>query len=494
MALVTAALCGCGADSTPAAADSTTDVLGEVANDVFVSDTTAPNTSDTSTTSDTTVPDTGDITTSDSTEDADTSAPHDVADTADTPDVRPSTCPAVALTGPLAADRAASSYGLGFDGATDLGFGGRGPDTFIIEIWEDSEGTFDLASVDNADYLSCAQCVLVLVDLVGETPTAVYFQRSGSLMVTGLPSDGAPSFTLSDVILGEADADVVPIEGGFCRSITNETLTVTVVEGPTDWTCDPELYGDDSCDCGCGIPDLDCPDATIQDCEYCDACGASPFGSCVGYVDPADVTLCIDRPEPTEDWTCPTEWFADDDCDCGCGAQDFDCTTTTDVTECEYCLDCEGNGNCALRVASSDTTICELTPVVLPDGWRCEAQAFGDNRCDCGCGAQDLDCASTADVDACDGCDNCGSVGACDQRVEPTNTTVCVANPPELPAGWLCFDTDYGDGWCDCGCGAQDVDCETTDVLDECDFCFNCEGDASCSVAVDPADTTLCLP
>jgi len=500
--LTMATISGCGADSTPAAVDATSDAAGDTTADASAPDTASPDAPDTTGAPDTASPDAPDTTdTTDTTGTTDTASP-DTRDTNGTPDVSDtsdtstSTCPAVTLTGPLTLD-GTTNYGLGFDGVTDLGFGGPAPDIFTIEIWDDAEGTFDLGSGENADYLACAQCVLVLVDLVGETPTAVYFQRSGALSVTGLPSDGAPKFTLTDVILGETDADVVAVTGGYCLSLADVALDVTDVpidEGPTDWTCDPEFYGDESCDCGCGIPDIDCPDATVDDCEYCGACDSTSFGSCVGVVDPTDVTLCLPRPEPPEGWTCAPEWFGDDGCDCGCGAQDVDCASTTDVAACEYCLDCEGNGSCLWRVDASDTTTCKLNPVVLPDGWRCDAEAFGDGSCDCGCGAQDLDCPSTDDVEACEVCDTCGGFGSCDLRVGPTDTTVCAANPPELPAGWVCFDTDYGDGWCDCGCGAQDVDCEATNVIDECDFCFYCEGDEACSAEVDPADTRLCLP
>lgn len=31
--------------------------------------------------------------------------------------------------------------------------------------------------------------------------------------------------------------------------------------------------------------------------------------------------------------------------------------------------------------------------------------------------------------------------------------------PPSVPLGWSCNSTKYGDGVCDCGCGAPDVDC-----------------------------------
>jgi uncharacterized protein (TIGR03382 family) len=42
-------------------------------------------------------------------------------------------------------------------------------------------------------------------------------------------------------------------------------------EEPADgWMCDPSWVGDGECDCGCGAPDSDCPDASIDSCQYND--------------------------------------------------------------------------------------------------------------------------------------------------------------------------------------------------------------------------------
>ena len=49
---------------------------------------------------------------------------------------------------------------------------------------------------------------------------------------------------------------------------------------PPAWTCDPSYYGsDDGCDCGCGVLDPDCKDATVASCEYCGEDGACDAGS-----------------------------------------------------------------------------------------------------------------------------------------------------------------------------------------------------------------------
>lgn len=60
------------------------------------------------------------------------------------------------------------------------------------------------------------------------------------------------------------------------------------------WTCDIEYYDDAGCDCGCGIPDIDCEgNSGVSACAYC-WCGASG-GSCTAPngVDPANNALCV---------------------------------------------------------------------------------------------------------------------------------------------------------------------------------------------------------
>jgi len=55
------------------------------------------------------------------------------------------------------------------------------------------------------------------------------------------------------------------------------------------WECDPRWYGDDSCDCGCGVPDVDC--AASETCVKCStSCTATV--SC-DLVDPTDNSQCL---------------------------------------------------------------------------------------------------------------------------------------------------------------------------------------------------------
>ena len=57
---------------------------------------------------------------------------------------------------------------------------------------------------------------------------------------------------------------------------------------PEGFTCRGELYGDEACDCGCGVIDIDCPSELIAACaEYGNQCPGN------GNPDPVDNSQCI---------------------------------------------------------------------------------------------------------------------------------------------------------------------------------------------------------
>ena len=61
---------------------------------------------------------------------------------------------------------------------------------------------------------------------------------------------------------------------------------------PPAWTCNPDYYGAaDGCDCGCGVPDPDCPDAMGSSCDYCEA-GSCSAPDC-SDIDPGDNSTCV---------------------------------------------------------------------------------------------------------------------------------------------------------------------------------------------------------
>jgi hypothetical protein len=65
-----------------------------------------------------------------------------------------------------------------------------------------------------------------------------------------------------------------------------------VLPPPPGWTCAPEYYGDMECDCGCGVIDSDCADATVASCQYCADRGSCSTEECPGTINPADNAIC----------------------------------------------------------------------------------------------------------------------------------------------------------------------------------------------------------
>jgi hypothetical protein len=177
---------------------------------------------------------------------------------------------------------------------------------------------------------------------------------------------------------------------------------------PAGWVCNPNYYGDTTCDCGCGAIDKDCASVGsdgcaeegcyVDGCQYCyDASTGDSMNCEVGG------------------WTCVAGYYGDGSCDCGCGILDTDCGPDTGCTEagcnangCEYCYD-----GSTTDVCGSDTEV--------PAEWTCSPSYYGGNDgCDCGCGVVDADCAtggcgapSCRDPE-CNYCsDGSGSVGIC---------------------------------------------------------------------------------
>jgi hypothetical protein len=255
-----------------------------------------------------------------------------------------------------------------------------------------------------------------------------------------------------------------------CTNNPGNRPTCAPVGGvPAEWTCNADFYGvADGCDCGCGVVDLDCADATIASCEFSGcATGLEPdpddtttcrdTNECLidnGGCGDESVFRCVDNPGAPrscvlivpEEWTCAESIYGTNDgCDCGCGVVDLDCPDAT-IASC-------GFSGCAtgFEPDPDDTTTCRDTNECLIDNGGC-----GDST-----------------VIAC--INNPGAPRTC----EPVGG---------VPAEWTCNADFYGvaDG-CDCGCGAVDADCADADFV-TCDF-------SGCPepTTVDPNDTTQCL-
>lgn len=253
---------------------------------------------------------------------------------------------------------------------------------------------------------------------------------------------------------------------------------------PQGWTCAASAYGDgETCDCGCGILDEDCPDADAASCDRCTSDGSCANGPCPSSLVADDNPHC----ELPVRWSCDAASYGDSVCNCGCGAVDIDCPDAS----ADSCETCEGGCSPFECVFEPDDNAHCPEP---PPSWYCSARLYRDgSRCDCGCGAIDPDCESLGE-DACDKCDAPGSCSAqpCPGLIKKDFNADCDQPPP--PQGWTCPPSAYADGLeCDCGCGAPDLDCRSADVSD-CQRCIVCGGHGVCEGTVDPEDTTGCAP
>ena len=140
----------------------------------------------------------------------------------------------------------------------------------------------------------------------------------------------------------------------------------------------------------------------------------------------------------------------------------------------------------AMESSSSDTGMMGV--------WNCDPDYYGtDDGCDCGCGIVDPDCAD-GDIATCEYCNDEGScnIWGCPGTIDPADTANCA--PVEgVPDEWTCNPGFFGDGTCDCGCGAVDSDCADATV-DSCEVCVedgSC-GNGDCPGNIDPMDNSTC--
>ncbi|MEM7154977.1 MAG: hypothetical protein AAF799_19170 [Myxococcota bacterium] len=172
------------------------------------------------------------------------------------------------------------------------------PDLVLLIFTTDDTGSFMLGEGVNASAATCEQCVAVAVDIdPGFGPDRIYLADMGTLEV----DPTTPPFTnetgliasWSGVHLTEINpATFEPVPGGGCVELTDAAVTgITSIEG---WNCPVDYYDAmDGCDCGCGIPDPDCPDALASSCDYCEE-GCST-ADCAQIVED-DNAVCIEEP------------------------------------------------------------------------------------------------------------------------------------------------------------------------------------------------------
>ncbi len=117
---------------------------------------------------------------------------------------------------------------------------------------------------------------------------------------------GTPPLCGNDVIEPSEDCEGADLDDATCGSLGYEggvlacaddcSYDVTACEGPTGWLCDLDYYGaGDGCDCGCGVTDPDCIDATLDSCDYCSLPGSCTDLLCDAMppIDPENNAVCL---------------------------------------------------------------------------------------------------------------------------------------------------------------------------------------------------------
>ena len=188
------------------------------------------------------------------------------------------------------------------------------------------------------------------------------------------------------------------------------------------WRCDPLYYDQpspfDECDCGCGVVDPDCADATAASCEYL---WFPPGKGCVYYKpgDPTDNNL-----DPTNNAECLPPMCNNKIVELGEQCDDGDGTS--------------GDG-------CSATCLKELSGV-----WTCPPSWQNDTFCDCGCGVHDdIGCGvGNNSVGVCQYCNGPGacSLSPCPGTIDPVNNTQCVTTPNPNNAIEEAIDVQLGGG------------------------------------------------
>jgi hypothetical protein len=175
-------------------------------------------------------------------------------------------------------------------------------DLVRFDFYTAETGDFDLTVAPNDNIQTCEQCFYALTDIVPgkeqDVPTHIYYQSAGSVAVAADPQGGALDITTTGVRLVEVTFDMegvpTPVEDGGCIDIVDGAITA--IEPPKAWDCNPSYFSAaDGCDCGCGVVDPDCDDATLDSCDFCANIGSCSADPCANNmdIDPEDNGVCL---------------------------------------------------------------------------------------------------------------------------------------------------------------------------------------------------------
>ena len=139
-------------------------------------------------------------------------------------------------------------------------------DVFGIDLFQTLDGTavtgtYDLSAGTNKSYLDCTECVRVWQDHDNKDKVKIFFQESGTLVISEVDKNNQIKGTLSaklvEVTVDPDTREATPVEGGECIAIENWVFDSD--------NCVPECNGKICGDNGCGGI---CGDGCSKD-EYC---------------------------------------------------------------------------------------------------------------------------------------------------------------------------------------------------------------------------------
>jgi hypothetical protein len=391
--------------------------------------------------------------------------------------------------------------------------GSVAPDPLVLDVYSAEVGTFELGVGVDDNMDTCVHCLTLWTD--GDVRIFVATEGTLTFDADSLQMEGYPQGTLRNVTLREATgyfnrlgpfyekghSTIVP--GGTCFKISEADVLVNVAQplpAPPGWACARNHYGDGTCDCGCGALDMDCAGTNVSYCQYCN-CGnndcslvnATDNAVCDSVVYPPCTTITglFDVIEDTSYLPAFLNINATTFENLGGGLLDvvgldiyssevgtFALGTGLDgnVDTCERCVYLyEDTGNGKFYFATGGTLTFD------PDSLQMEGYPKGTLR---------NVILREAIMDA-----------AFHSTIVPAGSCIAIANadalvnatpPPPTPPEWVCAAAWYSDGTCDCGCGALDPTC-TSSNADACDYCF-CDGDnGSCTgSSVSPTQNYSC--